>query len=106
MRRALEAPLRQIVANAGGEASVVADKIKQGSGNFGFNAATDDFGDMLEMGILDPTKVTRSAIQHAASVSGLMITTEAVVAEIKEDKTDMAGGAGGMGGMGGMPGMM
>ncbi|QFT54021.1 chaperonin GroEL [Microbulbifer sp. THAF38] len=103
--RAMEMPLRQIVANAGDEASVVVDKIKQGEGNFGYNAATGEYGDMLEMGILDPAKVTRSALQAAASIAGLMITTEAMVAEIPEDKPaapDMSG----MGGMGGMGGMM
>ena len=104
LRRAVEAPLRQIVANAGGEPSVVVDKVKQGSGNFGFNAATDTYGDMIEMGILDPAKVTRSALQAAASIGGLMITTEAMVAEIVEDKP--AAGMPDMGGMGGMGGMM
>src|SRR3990167_6750350 len=78
LRRAVEAPLRQIVANAGGEPSVVVDKVKQGSGNYGFNAATDTYGDMIEMGILDPAKVTRSALQAAASIGSLMITTEAM----------------------------
>ncbi len=86
LRRAVEAPLRQIVSNAGGEPSVVVDKVKNGSGNFGFNAATDTYGDMIEMGILDPAKVTRSALQAAASIGGLMITTEAMVADIVEDK--------------------
>ncbi|WP_444944882.1 chaperonin GroEL [Microbulbifer sp. ZKSA006] len=103
--RAMEMPLRQIVSNAGDEASVVVDKIKQGEGNFGYNAATGEYGDMLEMGILDPAKVTRSALQAAASIAGLMITTEAMVAEIPEEKPaapDMSG----MGGMGGMGGMM
>ncbi|EPH1945908.1 chaperonin GroEL [Pseudomonas aeruginosa] len=98
LRRAVESPLRQIVANAGDEPSVVVDKVKQGSGNYGFNAATGVYGDMIEMGILDPAKVTRSALQAAASIGGLMITTEAMVAEIMEDKPAM----GGMGGMGGM----
>lgn len=105
LRRAVEAPLRQIVANAGGEPSVVVDKVKQGSGNYGFNAATGVYGDMIEMGILDPAKVTRSALQAAASIGGLMITTEAMVAEIVEDKPAM-GGMPDMGGMGGMGGMM
>ncbi|WP_226646065.1 chaperonin GroEL [Microbulbifer variabilis] len=103
--RAMEMPLRQIVANAGDEASVVVDKVKQGEGNFGYNAATGVYGDMLEMGILDPAKVTRSALQAAASIAGLMITTEAMVADTPEDKPavpDMSG----MGGMGGMGGMM
>ncbi len=106
-RRAMEEPLRQIVANAGEEPSVIVNKVKEGKGNFGYNAANGDFGDMIEMGILDPTKVTRSALQNAASIAGLMITTEAMVAELpKDDKggADM-GDMGGMGGMGGM-GMM
>ncbi|WP_116963878.1 chaperonin GroEL [Fastidiosibacter lacustris] len=103
-RRAMEAPLRQIVKNAGGEASVVVNNIRAKEGNYGYNAANDTYGDMIEMGILDPTKVVRSALQHAASVAGLMITTEAMVGEIKEEKADM--GAAGMGGMGGMGGMM
>ena len=105
LRRAVEAPLRQIVSNAGGEPSVVVDKVKQGSGNFGFNAATDTYGDMIEMGILDPAKVTRSALQAAASIGSLMITTEAMIAEVVEDKP-AAGGMPDMGGMGGMGGMM
>lgn len=99
--RAMEAPLRQIATNAGEEASVVANTVKNGSGNFGYNAGNDSYGDMLEMGILDPTKVTRSALQFAASVAGLMITTEAMVAELpKADAPDMGGMGGGMGGMG------
>ena len=103
--RAMEAPLRQIVANAGEEASVVASAVKNGEGNFGYNAGTEQYGDMLAMGILDPTKVTRSALQFAASVAGLMITTECMVTELpKDDKADL--GAAGMGGMGGMGGMM
>jgi chaperonin GroEL len=104
LRRAVEAPLRQIVANAGGEPSVVVDKVKQGSGNFGFNAAIDTYGDMIEMGILDPAKVTRSALQAASSIGSLMITTEAMVADIVEDKPAPA--MPDMGGMGGMGGMM
>ncbi|CAM5322342.1 Chaperonin GroEL OS=Rhodanobacter lindaniclasticus OX=75310 GN=groEL PE=3 SV=1 [Rhodanobacter lindaniclasticus] len=104
-RRALEAPLRAIVANAGEEPSVILNKVKEGKGNFGYNAATGEFGDMVAMGILDPTKVTRSALQHASSVAGLAITTEAIVAELpkKEEHNHGAGGmGGGMGGMGGM----
>ncbi|WP_443192129.1 chaperonin GroEL, partial [Pseudomonas indica] len=104
LRRAVESPLRQIVANAGDEPSVVVDKVKQGSGNYGFNAATGEYGDMIEMGILDPAKVTRSALQAASSIGGLMITTEAMVAEIVEDKPAPA--MPDMGGMGGMGGMM
>ncbi|MBK8187283.1 MAG: chaperonin GroEL [Cellvibrio sp.] len=101
-RRAMEAPLRQIVANAGDEPSVVADKVKQGKGNFGYNAATGVYGDMLEMGILDPAKVTRTALQAAGSIAGLMITTEAMVADLPEDKPAAGPDMGGMGGMGGM----
>ena len=103
--RAMEAPLRQIVSNAGEEASVVASAVKNGEGNFGYNAATEQYGDMIEMGILDPTKVTRSALQFAASIAGLMITTECMVTDLpKDDKADLGGA--GMGGMGGMGGMM
>ena len=101
--RAMEEPLRQIVANAGDEASVVLRKVQEGSGNFGYNAANGEYGDLVAMGILDPTKVTRYALQNAASIAGLMITTEAMVAE--EPKDEKAGGGmpgGGMGGMGGM----
>ncbi len=101
-RRAMEAPLRQIVANAGEEASVVADKVKQGEGNFGFNAGTGEYGDMLAMGILDPAKVTRSALQAAGSIAGLMITTEAMVADKPADAAPAMPDMGGMGGMGGM----
>lgn len=101
--RAMEAPLRQIVTNAGEEASVVARNVKDGNGNYGYNAATEQYGDMLEMGILDPTKVTRSALQFAASIAGLMITTECMVTDLpKEEKADLGAGMGGMGGMGGM----
>ncbi|MTW21568.1 chaperonin GroEL [Allochromatium palmeri] len=103
-RRAMEEPLRQIVANAGEEPSVIMHKVAEGTGNFGYNAANGDYGDMVEMGILDPTKVTRSALQNACSVAGLMITTEAMIAdEPKDDAPAMPGG--GMGDMGGM-GMM
>ena len=104
-RRAMEEPLRQIVANAGGEPSVVLNKVIEGKGSFGFNAATDEYGDMVAMGILDPTKVTRTALQNAASVAGLMITTEAMVAEAPKDEP-AGGGVPDMGGMGGMGGMM
>ncbi|QIM67927.1 chaperonin GroEL [Basfia succiniciproducens] len=101
--RAMESPLRQIVANAGEEASVVASAVKNGEGNFGYNAGSEQYGDMIAMGILDPTKVTRSALQFAASIAGLMITTEAMVTELpKDDKLDAAAAMGGMGGMGGM----
>ena len=107
--RAMEEPLRQIVANTGhNEPSVVLNAVKDNSGNYGFNAATEEYGDMIEMGIPDPTKVVRSAIQNAASVAGLLITTEAMVAELpKKDEPAMPpGGMDGMGGMGGMGGMM
>jgi chaperonin GroEL len=99
--RAMEEPLRQIVANAGAEPSVVLNKVADGEGNFGYNAATGEYGDMVAMGILDPTKVTRTALQNACSVAGLMITTEAMVAEMPKEETPMPAG-GGMGGMGGM----
>ncbi|MFZ5662352.1 MAG: chaperonin GroEL [Pseudomonadota bacterium] len=98
--RAMEAPLREIVTNAGEEPSVIVNKVKEGTGSFGYNAATGQFGDMLEMGILDPTKVTRTALQNAASIAGLMITTEAMVGELPK-KDEKAAGAG-MGGMGDM----
>ena len=100
--RALEQPLREIVANAGDEPSVVANKVLEGSGNFGYNAATGEYGDMVAMGVLDPTKVTRTALQNAASVAGLMLTTECMVAELVEDKPAAPAMPGGMGGMGGM----
>jgi len=105
--RALEEPLRMIVANAGEEASVVVNKVMEGKGNFGYNAANDTYGDLVEMGVLDPAKVTRSALQNAASIASLMLTTDCMVADIPEDKTavSMPGGMGGMGGMG-MDGMM
>ena len=102
--RAIEAPLRTIVANAGDEPSVVVNKVSEGQGNFGFNAATGEYGDLVEQGVLDPTKVTRTALQNAASVASLLLTTEVAVAEIVEDKPMPAmpdmGGMGGMGGMG------
>jgi chaperonin GroEL len=86
VRRALTAPLRQICANAGEEASVVCAKVQAGEGSFGFNAATGEYGDMIAMGILDPTKVTRTALQNAASIAGLMITTEAMITELPKDE--------------------
>ncbi|MBP7485210.1 MAG: chaperonin GroEL [Pseudomonadota bacterium] len=101
--KAIEAPLREIVANAGGEPSVVVNAILSGSGNYGFNAANDTYGDMIEMGILDPTKVTRTALQNAASVSSLMLTTECMISESPKD--DAPAGMPDMGGMGGMGGM-
>ena len=105
LRRAMEAPMRQIVANAGDEESVVVDKVKQMSGSEGYNAATGEYGDMIKFGIPDPAKVTRTALQAAASVAGLMITTECMVTEIVED-TPAAPAMPDMGGMGGMGGMM
>jgi chaperonin GroEL len=102
--RAMESPLRQIASNAGAEASVVVNAVKGGEGNYGYNAGNDTYGDMLEMGILDPTKVTRSALQFAASIASLMITTEAMVAEVPKDEAAPA--MPDMGGMGGMGGMM
>lgn len=104
--RAIEAPLREIVYNAGGEASVVVNAVLAGTGNYGFNAANDSYGDMIEMGILDPTKVTRTALQNAASVASLMLTTECMVCESAKDDAPAGGGmGGGMGGMGDMGGM-
>jgi chaperonin GroEL len=104
--KAVESPLREIVYNAGGEPSVVVNAVLAGKGNYGFNAANDTYGDMIEMGILDPTKVTRTALQNAASVAGLMLTTEAMIAEAPKDDAPMGGmGGGDMGGMGGMGGM-
>jgi chaperonin GroEL len=103
--KAIEAPLREIVYNAGGEASVVVAAVLAGKGNYGFNAANDTYGDMIEMGILDPTKVTRTALQNAASVSSLMLTTECMVAESAKDDAPAGMGGGDMGGMGGMGGM-
>ena len=105
-RRALEEPIRQIVSNAGDEASVVCNNVENGKGNYGYNAATGEYGDMIEMGILDPTKVARTALQNAASVAGLLITTEAMIADAPKEAgpamPDMGGMGGGMGGMGGM----
>lgn len=100
--RAMEAPLRQIVKNAGEEDSVVANNVRAGEDNYGYNAATGVYGDMIEMGILDPTKVTRSALQFAASVAGLMITTEAMITDKPQDSGSAMPDMGGMGGMGGM----
>ena len=102
VRRALEEPLRQIVINAGEDGSVVLNKVKENSGNYGYNAGSGEYGDLIGMGILDPTKVTRTALQNASSIAGLMITTEAMVAEIPEEKPEPPMGGGGMGGMEGM----
>ena len=106
--RAMQEPLRQIVTNCGDEPSVVVNKVLEGKGNYGYNASTSEYGDMVEMGVLDPTKVTRYALQNAASVAGLMLTTDCMVAELPDDKSagGMGGGMGDMGGMGGMGGMM
>jgi len=101
-RRAMEDPLRQIVTNAGEEASVILSNVAAKKGNYGYNAATGEYGDMIKMGILDPTKVTRSALQNAASVAGLLITTECMVAEMPKEEAPAAPDMGGMGGMGGM----
>jgi len=106
LRRAVEEPLRQIVRNAGGDSSVVLNAVAEGKGNYGYNAATGEYGDMLEQGILDPTKVTRFALQNAASVSGLLLTTEAMIADAPQDESGSMPAMPDMGGMGGMGGMM
>jgi chaperonin GroEL len=98
--RALEEPTRQIVQNTGDEPSVIVNKIVEGKGNFGYNAQTGEYGDLVEMGVVDPTKVARFALQNASSVASLLLTTEAMVAELPKDEKSMGGG--GMGGMGGM----
>jgi len=100
--RALEEPLRWITANAGDEPSVVVNKVVEGKGNFGYNAQTGEYGDMVQMGVLDPTKVTRYALQNAASVAALILTTDAMVAELPKEESHGGHGHGGMGGMGGM----
>jgi chaperonin GroEL len=103
LRRSIEEPLRQIVANAGEDPAVILNRVKEGKGSFGYNAATGEFGDMLDAGILDPTKVTRLALQNAASVAGLLLTTEVMIAEAPKDEEHGHGmPPGGMGGMGGM----
>ena len=104
--RAIEEPLRQIVKNCGEEPSVVVNKVLEGKGNYGYNAGTGEYGDMVAMGVLDPTKVTRTALQNAASIASLMLTTDCMVADLPEDKPAMPMGGGDMGGMGGMGGMM
>jgi chaperonin GroEL len=104
--RAMESPIRAITMNAGDEPSVVVNKVLEGKGSFGYNAATGEYGDMLVMGVVDPTKVTRVALQNAASIAGLMLTTACMVAELPEDKPAGGMGGGDMGGMGGMGGMM
>jgi chaperonin GroEL len=104
LARSIEEPLRQIVTNAGEDAAVVLNRVREGKGTFGYNAATSEYGDMIELGILDPTKVTRLALQNAASVAGLLLTTEVMIAESpkEEEHAHAGGGGGGMGGMGGM----
>ena len=103
LSRSIEEPLRQIVENAGEDAAVVLNAVKAGKGAYGYNAGTGEYGDMLEEGILDPAKVTRLALQNAASVAGLLLTTEVMIAEAPKDEEHSHGGApGGMGGMGGM----
>jgi chaperonin GroEL len=102
IRRALEEPLRQIAANAGHEGSIIVQKVKEGKGDFGFNAQTEEYGKLMDLGVIDPTKVTRTALENAASVAGLLLTTEAVVADRPEKASAMPGGAPDMGGMGGM----
>ncbi|HQT31839.1 MAG TPA: chaperonin GroEL, partial [Thiobacillus sp.] len=104
--RAIEEPLRQIVKNCGEEPSVVVNKVLEGKGNYGYNAGTSEYGDMVAMGVLDPTKVTRTALQNAASIASLMLTTDCMVADLPDDKQGAPMGGGDMGGMGGMGGMM
>ncbi|MDQ1314035.1 MAG: chaperonin GroEL, partial [Pseudomonadota bacterium] len=103
--RAIEEPLRQIVKNCGEEASVVVNKVLEGKGNFGYNAGNGEYGDMVAMGVLDPTKVTRVALQNAASIASLMLTTDCMIADLPDDKSSASMGGGDMGGMGGMGGM-
>jgi chaperonin GroEL len=105
IRRALEEPLRQIVANAGGEGSIVIQKVREGKDDFGYNARTENYENLLEAGVIDPTKVTRVALENAASIAGMLLTTECVLADVKEEASPMMP-PGGMGGMGGMEGMM
>ena len=102
IKRAIEEPLRQIVANAGKEGAVVVQKASEGKGDFGYNASTDVYENMHAAGVVDPAKVTRVALENAASIAGMFLTTECVIVEKKEDKPEMPMGAPGMGGMGGM----
>ena len=108
IRKALEAPLRQIAQNAGVDGAVVAGKVRESTDKtFGFNAQTEEYGDMFKFGVIDPAKVVRTALEDAASVAGLLVTTEAMIADRPADKSNSGGGGGGgMGGMGGMDGMM
>ncbi len=105
VRRAAEEPCRQIATNAGKEGSIIVNKVREGKGAFGYNAATDTYEDLIEAGVIDPTKVVRTALQNAASVASLMLTTEALVAERPKEESHAHGGAGAPGGMGGMGGM-
>lgn len=102
IKRAIEEPLRQIVANAGNEGAVVVQKVREGKGDFGYNARTDVYENMFAAGVVDPAKVTRVALENAASIAGMFLTTECVIVEKKEDKPEMPMGGPGMGGMGGM----
>jgi chaperonin GroEL len=104
--KAIEAPLRTIVENAGGEASVVVNAVRAGKDDYGYNAGTEEYVNMFKAGIIDPTKVTRLALENAASIAGLLLTTEAVVADRPEPESSMPAGGGMPGGMGGMGGMM
>ena len=106
IRRALEEPLRQIVANAGGEGSVVIQKVKDGKKDFGYNARTDEYMDLIKAGVIDPTKVSRVALENAASVASMLLTTECIIADIPEAEAPHSHGGGGMPDMGGMGGMM
>ena len=106
VKRALEEPLRQIVHNAGLEGAVIINKIADGDGDFGYNARTGEYGSFYDMGVVDPTKVTRSALENAASIAGLLLTTEVVITEEEEDEAPAMPAGGGMGGMGGGMGMM
>ena len=101
VRRALEEPLRQIAANAGAEGAVIVGKVAEGKDSYGFNAATEKYEDLVAAGVIDPAKVTRTALQNAASIAGLMLTTEAMIADVQDEKGESGGGmGGGMGGMG------
>jgi chaperonin GroEL len=106
VRRATESPLRQIVANAGGEGAVVVNKVREGKGDYGYNARTEVFEDLFKAGVIDPTKVTRVALENAVSISGMLITTECVVADVEDPQDAAAGAAAAAAGMGGMGGMM
>ena len=107
VRRSLEEPLRQIVANAGGDGSIVVQRVKEGKADFGYNARTEEYTNMYEAGVIDPTKVTRVALENASSIAGLLLTTECVLVEDKEDGADAGAAAAAAAGMGGgMPGMM